>query len=85
MQGYLSRKTAHLTTLALIAVAISTATACGGGNAAASPTPGNTVAPILQPTNPTSPPTNPTPAVGPFTPTGNMTIARADHWATLLA
>lgn len=77
MQGYLSRKTARLTTLAVAAMAISAATACGGGTTAESPTSGST-------SGPTSQPTNPAPAGGSFTPTGNMTIARADHWATLL-
>jgi len=32
---------------------------------------------------PISPPATPAPITGPFTPTGSMTIARADHWAML--
>lgn len=81
MKGNLRRKTGLLALSLVSAVAIAAPIACGGGTTLENPPSGN----LAAPTSPTSQPTNPAAAAGEFTPTGNMTIARADHWATLLS
>src|SRR6516165_8800982 len=78
MHRNLSCRIASATMMVLATMALAALTACGGGgNAALLP---NTTA---TPPAPMPAPT-PAPAAGPFTPTGNMTTARAGHSATLL-
>ena len=70
-------KTTSQMLIVLAITAIAVFSGCGGSHATDPPNSGNTTVPI-----PTS--ATPAPITGPFTPTGSMTIARADHWATLL-
>jgi len=77
MPSKVSSKTAS-PVLILVITAMAVCSGCGGSLTANAPNTGTAPSPI------SPPPITPAPPAGLFTPTGDMTIARADHWATLL-
>jgi len=86
MQSRLSRTVESLMILVL-AIVVVNISGCGGNTSTPAPNTGNGTTPSANSGSTAgtpSAPMNPSQAAGTFTPTGNMAIARAAHWARLL-